>query len=74
MACRHLRGEVVDRGLSLPLRDKRAGTEARLACRTRAESPEKSDDEASMAVRSRLSHKQRPIGAIEPNNLPIVRT
>ena len=49
---------ATDRGLITALRDKCTCTEAGLACRTRAKSPEKSDDEAPMAVRSRLSDKE----------------
>ena len=58
MVRRQLRGEVGDRGLITALRDKCTCTEAGPACRTRAKSPEKSDDEAPMAVRSRLSDKE----------------
>jgi hypothetical protein len=49
---------ATDRGLITALRDKCTCTEAGPACRTRANSPEKSDDEAPMAVRSRLSDKE----------------
>ena len=57
MACRHVRGEVADRGLSPPLRDKCARQRG-LACRTRP-APEKTDDEAPHLLRgSGLTRKE----------------
>lgn len=73
MACRQLRGEVGGRrGLITARRDKCTCCEAGLACRTRANSPEKSDDEVPMAVRSQVSdmESRRYNRAEQPSDSP----
>ena len=71
MACRHVRGDVVGRGLSPPLRDKRAGHRG-LACRTQANSPRRLMTKRPWPCGSRLTCREprRCHRAEQPYNSP----